>query len=53
VVFGFFYFAALFTQNVLGFDPMGTALALLPFVAAMLVTNSIATLNTVSTKSAI
>ncbi|MDQ1581439.1 MAG: hypothetical protein QOD05_2214 [Microbacteriaceae bacterium] len=40
-MFGFFYFAALFTQNVLGFDPMGTGLALLPFVAAMLVTNSI------------
>ncbi|MDQ1584234.1 MAG: hypothetical protein QOF36_2288 [Microbacteriaceae bacterium] len=41
-MFGFFYFAALFTQNVLGFDPMGTGLALLPFVGAMLVTNAIA-----------
>jgi predicted MFS family arabinose efflux permease len=40
-MFGFFYFAALFTQNVLGFDPMGTGLALLPFIASMLVTNSI------------
>ncbi|GAA1438625.1 MFS transporter [Leifsonia poae] len=41
-MFGFFYFAALFTQHVLGFDPLGTGLALLPFVAAMLVTNEIA-----------
>jgi EmrB/QacA subfamily drug resistance transporter len=41
-MFGFFYFAALFTQNVLGFDPLGTGLALLPFVGAMLITNEIA-----------
>jgi EmrB/QacA subfamily drug resistance transporter len=41
-MFGFFYFAALFTQNVLGFDPLGTGLALLPFVAAMLITNELA-----------
>ncbi|MFI5060074.1 MAG: MFS transporter [Actinomycetales bacterium] len=41
-MFGFFYFAALFTQNVLGFDPLGTGLALLPFVGAMLITNELA-----------
>ena len=41
-MFGFFYFVALFTQHVLGFDPLGTGLALLPFVAAMLVTNELA-----------
>ncbi|MFF1635007.1 MFS transporter [Leifsonia sp. NPDC058248] len=41
-MFGFFYFVALFTQHVLGFDPLGTGLALLPFVASMLVTNEIA-----------
>ena len=41
-MFGFFYFATLFTQHVLGFDPLGTGLALLPFVASMLVTNEIA-----------
>jgi EmrB/QacA subfamily drug resistance transporter len=41
-MFGFFYFVALFTQHVLGFDPLGTGLALLPFVASMLVTNELA-----------
>jgi predicted MFS family arabinose efflux permease len=38
-MFAFFYFATLFTQNVLGFDPLGTGLALVPFVGAMLITN--------------
>jgi len=38
-MFGFFYFVNLFTQNVLHYDPLGTGLALLPFVGAMLVTN--------------
>jgi EmrB/QacA subfamily drug resistance transporter len=38
-MFGFFYFATLFTQNVLGYDPLGTGLALLPFVGTMLVVN--------------
>lgn len=38
-MFAFFYFVNLFTQNVLHFDPLGTGLALLPFVGAMLVTN--------------
>jgi len=40
-MFAFFYFGALFTQNVLGFDPLGTGLALLPFVGAMLITNEL------------
>ncbi|MBT2517758.1 DHA2 family efflux MFS transporter permease subunit [Streptomyces sp. ISL-90] len=38
-MFGFFYFATLFTQNVLGYDPLGTGLSLLPFVGTMLVVN--------------
>jgi MFS family permease len=38
-MFGFFYFATLFTQNVLGYDPLGTGLALLPFVVTMLIVN--------------
>lgn len=38
-MFGFFYFVNLFTQNVLHYDALGTGLALLPFVGAMLVTN--------------
>ena len=38
-MFGFFYFVNLFTQNVLHFTPLGTGLALLPFVGAMLLTN--------------
>jgi len=41
-MFGFFYFVTLFTQKVLGFDPLGTGLALLPFVGAMLITNELA-----------
>jgi EmrB/QacA subfamily drug resistance transporter len=40
-MFGFFYFVTLFTQHVFGFDAMGTGLALLPFVGAMLLTNQI------------
>lgn len=40
-MFGFFYFVTLFTQHVFGFDAMGTGLALLPFVGAMLITNQI------------
>ncbi|MFI7611114.1 MFS transporter [Nonomuraea terrae] len=36
---GFLYFAALFTQNVLGFTPLQAGLAVLPFSAALLVTN--------------
>lgn len=40
-MFGFFYFATLFTQNVLGYDPLGTGLALLPFVGSMLIVNQL------------
>ncbi|WP_165977051.1 MFS transporter [Nonomuraea diastatica] len=36
---GFLYFAALFTQNVLGFTPLQTGLSVLPFSAALLVMN--------------
>ncbi|MGP3960981.1 MFS transporter [Nonomuraea sp. 3N208] len=36
---GFLYFAALFTQNALGFTPLQTGLSVLPFSAALLVTN--------------
>ncbi|MGN9788695.1 MFS transporter [Nonomuraea sp. ZG12] len=36
---GFLYFAALFTQNALGFTPLQTGLSVLPFTAALLVTN--------------
>jgi EmrB/QacA subfamily drug resistance transporter len=37
--FGFLYFAALYTQDVLGFSPLQTGLAVLPFTAGMLTTN--------------
>jgi EmrB/QacA subfamily drug resistance transporter len=37
--FGFLYFAALYTQGVLGFSPLQTGLSVLPFTAAMLATN--------------
>ncbi|MEV4571486.1 MFS transporter [Nonomuraea sp. NPDC049419] len=36
---GVLYFAALFTQNALGFTPLQTGLSVLPFSAALLVTN--------------
>ncbi|WP_433432651.1 MFS transporter [Nonomuraea sp. CA-141351] len=36
---GFLYFAALFTQNALGFTPLQTGLSVLPFSAALLVMN--------------
>jgi EmrB/QacA subfamily drug resistance transporter len=36
---GFLYFAALFTQNALGFTPLQTGLSVLPFSAALLATN--------------
>ncbi|WP_188193767.1 MFS transporter [Nonomuraea sp. SYSU D8015] len=36
---GFLYFAALFTQNALGFTPLQTGMSVLPFTAALLVTN--------------
>jgi EmrB/QacA subfamily drug resistance transporter len=38
-MFGFFYFVALFTQNIFHFDALGTGLALLPFVLTMMVVN--------------
>jgi EmrB/QacA subfamily drug resistance transporter len=38
--FGFLYFAALYTQGVLGFSPLQTGLSVLPFTAGMLTTNS-------------
>ncbi|MHA6615742.1 MFS transporter [Pseudonocardia sp. DLS-67] len=38
--FGFLYFAALYTQGVLGFSPLQTGLSVLPFTAGMLATNS-------------
>lgn len=41
-LFAFFYFIALFTQQVLGFDPLGTGLALLPFVLPLLITSQLA-----------
>jgi EmrB/QacA subfamily drug resistance transporter len=37
--FGFLYFAALYTQGVLGFTPLQTGLSVLPFTAGMLATN--------------
>lgn len=37
--FGFLYFAALYTQSVLGFSPLQTGLSVLPFTAGMLTTN--------------
>ncbi|WP_051840592.1 MFS transporter [Streptomyces sp. NRRL F-5126] len=37
--FGFLYFAALYTQDVLDFTPLQTGLAVLPFTAGMLTTN--------------
>ncbi|QYN39457.1 MFS transporter [Pseudonocardia sp. DSM 110487] len=37
--FGFLYFAALYTQGVLGFSPLQTGLSVLPFTAGMLATN--------------
>jgi predicted MFS family arabinose efflux permease len=37
--FGFLYFAALYTQDVLGFTPLQTGLSVLPFTAGMLTTN--------------
>lgn len=40
-MFGFFYFAVLFTQHVLGYDALHTGLALLPFVGTMLTVNQI------------
>jgi EmrB/QacA subfamily drug resistance transporter len=41
-MFAFFYFIALFTQQVLGFDALGTGLALLPFVITMVITSQLA-----------
>ncbi|HEY5223923.1 MAG TPA: DHA2 family efflux MFS transporter permease subunit [Microbacteriaceae bacterium] len=41
-MFAFFYFIALFTQQVLHFDALGTGLTLLPFVAAMLISSQLA-----------
>jgi EmrB/QacA subfamily drug resistance transporter len=38
-MFGFFYFVALFTQNIFHFDALGTGLALVPFVLAMMIIN--------------
>ncbi|MGX7674071.1 MFS transporter [Plantactinospora sp. DSM 117369] len=37
--FGFLYFAALFTQEALGFTPLQTGLSVLPFTVALLATN--------------
>jgi EmrB/QacA subfamily drug resistance transporter len=37
--FGFLYFAALYTQGVLGFSPLQTGLSVLPFTAGMLAAN--------------
>jgi EmrB/QacA subfamily drug resistance transporter len=37
--FGFLYFATLFTQNVLGYSPLGTGLAIMPFTAALMLAN--------------
>lgn len=37
--FGFLYFATLFTQNVLGYTPLRTGLAILPFTAALVLAN--------------
>jgi EmrB/QacA subfamily drug resistance transporter len=37
--FGVLYFAALFTQNVLGYTPLRTGLAILPFTAALMTVN--------------
>jgi MFS family permease len=37
--FGFLYFATLFTQNHLGYTPLRTGLAILPFTAALLLAN--------------
>jgi MFS family permease len=37
--FGFLYFAALFTQNVLGYTPLQTGLAVAPFSLALVPTN--------------
>lgn len=37
--FGFLYFATLFTQNVLGYTPLQTGLAILPFTVALVLTN--------------
>jgi MFS family permease len=37
--FGFLYFAALYTQGVLGFSPLQTGLSVLPFTAGLLATN--------------
>jgi EmrB/QacA subfamily drug resistance transporter len=37
--FGFLYFAALYTQGVLGYTPLQTGLAILPFTAGMVTTN--------------
>lgn len=37
--FGFLYFTALYTQDVLGFSPLHTGLSVLPFTAGMLATN--------------
>jgi EmrB/QacA subfamily drug resistance transporter len=41
-MFAFFYFIALFTQQVLHFDALGTGLALLPFVIALVTTSQLA-----------
>ncbi|MEV7046043.1 MFS transporter [Amycolatopsis sp. NPDC051061] len=37
--FGFLYFAALFTQDVLGYSPLLTGLVVLPFTAALVLVN--------------
>ncbi|HWU46459.1 MAG TPA: DHA2 family efflux MFS transporter permease subunit [Humibacter sp.] len=41
-MFAFFYFITLYTQQVLGFDAMGTGLALLPFVIVMVTVSQLA-----------
>lgn len=38
--FGFLYFAALYTQDVLGFSPLQAGLSVLPFTAGLLAANS-------------
>jgi MFS family permease len=37
--FGFLYFATLFTQNILGYTPLQTGLAILPFTSALVLAN--------------
>jgi EmrB/QacA subfamily drug resistance transporter len=42
-MFAFFYFVALVAQNVLGFGPLGTGIALLPFVLTQVVASQLMT----------